>query len=91
MQPSPWFGTTRSHVHLPDFILSGVKLPTPTLGLAVQIGALILGGAALLDMTPVDLRLGQSQQLAVQGLELGSAGDWGTPEMGTRLVNPFIS
>ncbi len=43
----------------------------PTLGLAVQIGALILGGVALLDMTPGDLRLGQSQQLAVQELELG--------------------
>ena len=47
---------------------------TPTLGLAVQIGALILGGVALLDMTPGDLRLGQSQQLAVQGLELGCPG-----------------
>ena len=34
----------------------------------------ILGGVALLDMTPGDLRLGQSQQLAVQGLALGCLG-----------------
>ena len=44
-------------------------MPTPIL--AVQIGALILGGMGMLDMTPGDLRLGQSQQL---GLELGCLG-----------------
>ncbi len=50
-------------------------------GLAGPPAGPILGGVALLDMTPGDLRLGQSQQLAVQGLELGclgaAAGDWG--------------
>ncbi len=46
----------------------------PTLGLAVQIGALILGSVALLHMAPGDPRLGRSQQLAVQGLELGCPG-----------------
>ncbi len=50
------------------------KGATPILGLAVQIGALILGGVALLHMPPGDLRLSQSQQLAVQGLELGCLG-----------------
>ncbi len=44
---------------------------TVAFGLAVQIGALILGGVAVLD---IDLRLSQSQQLAVQGLELGRPG-----------------
>ena len=34
------------------------KVPTPTLGLAVHIGALILGGVALLDMTPGDPPVG---------------------------------
>ncbi len=50
-----------------------LALPTPTLGLAVQIGALILG-VALIDMTPSDLRLSEAQQLAVQGLGLGCLG-----------------
>ena len=42
-------------------------------GLAGRPAGPILGGVALLDMTPGDLRLGQSQQLAV-GLELGCLG-----------------
>ena len=51
------------------------KGTTPTLGAGeVQIGLLILGSGALLDMTPGDLWLGQSQQLALQGLELGCLG-----------------
>ncbi len=42
--------------------------------LAGSPAGLILGGVALLDMTPGDLRLSQSQQLAVQELELGCLG-----------------
>ncbi len=67
-------------------------------GLAGRPAGPILGGVALLDMTPGNLRLGQSQQLAVHGLELGCLGaarrligSEGALEMRTRLVNPFIS
>ncbi len=45
-----------------------------TAGLAGRPAGSILGGVALLDMTSGDLRLSQSQQLAVQGLELGCPG-----------------
>ena len=43
-------------------------------GLAGRPAGPILGGVALLHMPPGDLRLSQSQQLAVQGLELGCPG-----------------
>ena len=43
-------------------------------GLAGRLAGPILGSVALPHMTPGDLRLGQSQHPAVQGLELGCLG-----------------
>ena len=50
-------------------------------GLAVGAAGTILSGVALLCMPPGDLRLSQSQQLAVQGPELGA---WARPQVTTE-------